>query len=441
MSDLRMSDLRHAGPGGLNLLTALEAAQRLASGATTSVALVEACLARIDARDRDIHAWIHVDRENALRQARARDSEPRRSPLHGIPVGIKDIFDTHDMPTAYGSPIHAGHRPANDTVAVALMRRAGLVILGKCTTTEFASPVPAGVRNPHDLNRTPGVSSSGSAAAVADYMVPLALGSQTGGSTILPAAYCGIVGYKPTLTGIDRGNVRHLRPTLDTMGLLARSIPDIAALHAVLCGGADAAPATSIRQLRIGVCRTNAWPEAQPETIEALENAARSLAGAGATVSETPLPPVFDGLEETFGVISTVEASRALMAEARDHRPKLNFWIRNGLDAAARHDQSAFDRAQQHAIECQKALAGMFQQCDVLIAPSTSGEAPADLVSVSSSAFNRIWTLMHVPCLTIPAYSGPNGMPVGVQVVGPIGGDVATMAAAQCIADVLMKGA
>ena len=139
-------------------------------------------------------------------------------------------------------------------------------------------------------------------------------------------------------------------------------------------------PQPGIRQLRIGVCRTNAWPEAQPETIEALENAARSLAGAGATLSETPLPPVFDGLEETFGVISTVEASRALMAEARDHRPKLNFWIRNGLDAAARHDQSAFDRAQQHAIECQKALAGMFQRCDVLIAPSTSGEAPADLV-------------------------------------------------------------
>jgi Asp-tRNA(Asn)/Glu-tRNA(Gln) amidotransferase A subunit family amidase len=441
MSDLRMSDLRHAGPGGLNLLTALEAAQQLASGSTTSVALVEACLARIDARDRDIHAWTYIDRENALRQARARDSEQRRSPLHGIPVGIKDIFDTHDMPTAYGSPIHAGHQPAKDTVAVALMRRAGLVILGKCTTTEFASPVPAGVRNPHDLTRTPGVSSSGSAAAVADYMVPLAIGSQTGGSTILPAAYCGIVGYKPTLTGIDRGNVRHLRPTLDTMGLLARSIPDIAALHAVLCGGAGAAPATGIRQLRIGVCRTNAWPDAQPETVEALESAARSLANAGATLSETPLPQVFDGLEETFGVISTVEASRALMVEARDHRPKLNFWIRNSLDAAARHDPSVFDRAQQHAVACQKALAVMFQRCDVLIAPSTSGEAPADLVSVSSSAFNRVWTLMHVPCLTIPAYSGPNGMPVGVQVVGPVGSDVATIAAAQCIADVVMKSA
>jgi Asp-tRNA(Asn)/Glu-tRNA(Gln) amidotransferase A subunit family amidase len=433
-----MSDLRKAGPGGLNLLTALEAAKKLESGATTSVALVEACLARIDARDGELHSWTHVDREHALAQARARDSEPRRSPLHGIPVGVKDIFDTHDMPTCYGSSIHAGHRPTNDSVVVALMRRAGMVILGKCTTTEFASPVPAGVRNPHDLSRTPGVSSSGSAAAVADYMVPLAIGSQTGGSTILPAAYCGIVGYKASLTGIDRGNIRQLRPTLDTIGLLARSIPDIAALQAALCGRTAPLPPANIRQLRIGLCRTNSWSQAQPETVEALENAAKALAAAGAAVSEAALPPVFEGIEETFGVISTVEASHALAYEARDHLPKLNSWIRDALAAAARHDQARFDKAQRHAIECQNALATIFQRCDVLLTPSTIGEAPADLVSISSSAFNRTWTLMHVPCVTIPAYHGPNGMPVGIQVVGPIGEDVRTMSAAQSIADVLM---
>ncbi len=433
-----MSDLRKAGPGGLNLLTALEAAKKLESGTATSVGLVEACLARIDARDGELHSWIHVDREHALAQARARDGEPRRSPLHGIPVGITDIFDTHDMPTCYGSSIHAGHRPANDSVVVALMRRAGMVILRKCTTTEFASPVPAGVRNPHDLSRTPGVSSSGSAAAVADYMVPLAIGSQTGGSTILPAAYCGIVGYKASLTGIDRGNIRQLRPTLDTIGLLARSIPDIAALQAVLCGRTAPLPPTSIRQLRIGICRTPSWPQAQPETVEALENAARALADAGATMSEAALPPVFEGIEETFGVISTVEASHALAHEARDHMSKLNSWIRDALTTAARHDQARFDQAQRHAIECQNALATLFQRCDVLITPSTIVEAPADLVSISSSAFNRTWTLMHVPCVTIPAYQGPNGMPVGIQIVGPIGEDVRTISAAQAIANVLM---
>src|SRR5262245_36774202 len=233
-----MPDLRNAGPAGLNPLTAIEAAERLARGAATSVKLVEDCLARIAARDGALHAWTHVDREHALAQARARDAEPRRSPLHGVPVGVKDIFDTCDMPTAYGSSIHAGHRPAIDSVVVALMRRAGMVILGKCTTTEFASPVPVGVRNPHDLTRTPGVSSSGSAAAVTDFMVPLSIGSQTGGSTILPAAYCGIFGFKASLTRIDRGNIRQLRPTLDTIGLLGRSIADIACLHGVLNGSA-----------------------------------------------------------------------------------------------------------------------------------------------------------------------------------------------------------
>ena len=396
-----MTDLGKAGSDGLNLLTALEAAERLEKGAATSVSLVESCLARIAARDGDLHAWSHIDREHALAQARTRDSEPRRSPLHGVPIGIKDIFDTYDMPTTYGSPIYAGHRPTVDSVVVALLRRAGMVILGKCTTTEFASPVPAGVRNPHDLTRTPGVSSSGSAAAVADFMVPLAIGSQTGGSTILPAAYCGIFGYKASLTGIDRGNIRHLRPTLDTIGLLTRSIADIECLHGVLNCRAGSLARTDIRRLRVGVCHTNNWQYAQPETVDALEAAAKSLAAAGAKVREAELPAIFDGIEETFGVISTVEASRALAQEARDHLSALNFWIKDGLAAARRHDLIRFDQAQRHAIECQRALVTVFAQCDVLITPSAGGEAPADLVSVSSSVFNRIWTLMHVPCLTI----------------------------------------
>ena len=232
-----MPDLASRGPGGLNLLTATQAAAKLRDGSATSVELVEHCLARIAAREPEVHAWAFVDREIALQQARARDREAPRSPLHGVPVGIKDIFDTYDMPTAYGSQIYKDHRPVNDTAVVALLRLAGAVILGKCVTTEFASPVPIGTRNPHDLARSPGVSSSGSAAAVADFMVPLAVGSQTGGSTILPAAFCGVVGYKASLTGIDRGGIRHLRPTIDTMGLFARSIEDIALLRSVLVGG------------------------------------------------------------------------------------------------------------------------------------------------------------------------------------------------------------
>jgi Asp-tRNA(Asn)/Glu-tRNA(Gln) amidotransferase A subunit family amidase len=435
-----MSDLRNAGPGGLNLLTALEAAQRLASAATTSVALVEACLARIDAHDGGIHAWATIDRENALRQARARDSESRRSALHGVPVGIKDIFDTHDMPTAYGSSIYAGFRPTVDSVVVALMRRAGMVILGKCTTTEFASPVPIGVRNPHDLSRTPGVSSSGSAAAVADYMVPLAVGSQTGGSTILPAAYCGVVGYKATLTGIDRGNIRHLRPTLDTIGLLARSVADVACLRSILCGdGGHPLPPAAIETLRIGLCRTDQWQQAQPETVAAVEAAAGALSRMGARVSEIALPPEFDDIAESFRIISAVEAARALAYEAREHADSLNFWISDSLAAAKQFDLECYEKAQWHTIKCQSALGEIFRQVDVLLTPSVPGEAPADLESISSSVFNRTWTLMQTPCVTLPTATGPNGMPVGIQLVGPAGCDVKTLSVAQAIAELLCE--
>ena len=435
-----MPDLKKAGPGGSNLLSALQMAERLEAGATTSVELIENCLARIAARDGDLHAWAHVDPEAALAQARARDDEPRRSALHGVPAGIKDIFDTHDMPTTYGSSIYAGFRPTVDSVVVALMRRAGMVILGKCTTTEFASPVPIGVRNPHDLSRSPGMSSSGSAAAVADYMVPLAVGSQTGGSTILPAAYCGIVGYKPTLTGIDRGNIRHLRPTLDTIGLFARNVADVACLRSVLCGEDDhPLPRTEIKTLRIGLCRTDQWQQAQPETAAAVEAAARGLARMGAKVSDIALPAEFNDIVESFRVISAIEAARALTTEAREHADKLNFWVRDSLLAAKQFDPASYERAQRHVIECQRALSNIFRQVDVLLTPSVPGEAPADLESMSNSVFNRTWTLVQAPCVTLPTATGPHGMPIGVQLVGPVGSDLKTLSVAQAIADRLCE--
>ena len=435
-----MPDLRNRGRNGphgaLNLLTAEQASAKLAARSITAVELVEDCFARIESREPEVQAWAHVDRDAALAQARARDGEDRRSPLHGVPVGIKDIFDTSDMPTSYGSAIYHGFRPATDTAVVGLLRRAGAVILGKCVTTEFASPVPAGTRNPHDLERSPGVSSSGSAAAVADYMVPLAVGSQTGGSTILPASFCGVVGYKASLTGIDRGGVRHLRPTLDTMGLFARGVADIALARAVLTGaGAPAAIAPiSGDQLRIGVCRGIFWDAAAPESRRAVERASEQLAAVGCTVVDAAMPPVFAGIEQSFRVISSVEGARALDAEMRDHLPRLNHYIKAAHASSRTIDQATYDRAQLHAIHCQQALAGVFVRCDVLITPAACGEAVADLVSVSNSAFNRIWTLMHVPCVTVPAYTGPNDLPVGVQIVGPAGGDDRTLALAQWIA-------
>ncbi len=429
-----MPDLSSRGPGGLNLLTAAQAAARLRDGSATSERLVEDCLARIAARDSDVHAWAFVDREIALEQARARDREAPRSPFHGVPVGIKDIFDTCDMPTAYGSQIYKDHRPANDTAVVSLLRLAGAVILGKCVTTEFASPVPIGTRNPHDFSRSPGVSSSGSAAAVADFMVPLAVGSQTGGSTILPAAFCGVVGYKSSLTGIDRGGIRHLRPTIDTMGLFARSVEDIALLRSVLVG---AAPLPYDGRIRVGVCRTTWWNAAQPETVAALESGARLLVSRGMDVFDVELPNVFNGIEETFNVIVRAEGSRAMEWEARHHLKTMNHWLQSQLGAPEKIDQTRYDNAQSHSLECQRALMKLFEGCDVIMTPSTCGEAPTDLTSISNSAFNRVWTLMRGPCLTLPAFAGPNGMPVGLQIVGPVGQDDRTIALAARILTLL----
>ncbi len=436
MGDAKL--LRDRGPGGLNLLSATQAAEKIAAGETTSLAIVDDCLARIAARDPDIRAWAFVDPDMARRQARARDAEPRRSAFHGLPIGIKDIFDTFDMPTAYGSPIYKGYRPAIDTAVVGLLRRAGLVILGKCATTEFASPVPIGVKNPHDFGRSPGVSSSGSAAAVADYMVPLSVGSQTGGSTILPAAFCGVFGFKASLTGIDRGGIRHLRPGLDTIGLFARDLRDIATLQAIVAGVRPATPPAELGGVRIGVCRTFNWHQALPEAADALERAAKDLKSLGALIHDAEMSAVFNGIEDSFRVISSVEGARSLASELHDHFDQVNYWVQAGQKTANQIDQAQFDKAELHVIACMAAMAEIFSTCDVILTPSTCGEATTDLTGISNSAFNRTWTLLQGPCVNIPTYRGPNGMPVGVQIVGPVGSDSRTLAFAQVIAAALM---
>ncbi len=430
---------RDKGPVGLNTLSATEMAERLDRGETSSAALVEACLARIEARDPELHAWAFVDRSHALAKARARDAEPRRSALHGVPIGIKDILDTYDMPTAYGSSLYKSHRPSTDTGVVALARRAGLVILGKCTTTEFATPIPIGVRNPLNAARSPGVSSSGSAAAVADYMTPLAVASQTGGSTILPASFCGIVGFKASLTGLDRGGIRHFRPSLDSVGLMARQVGDIALLNSALTGHAPINPPEGVEKLRLGVCRTPNWHHAQPETAQALEAAIAALGLAGAEILDAELPPPFANIEESFQIIATVEGARSMAAELREHRAALNHWLQDSARAAVAIDDAAYDKAQLHAIACQRALRQIFERCDCIITPSACGEATADLTGVTNSAFNRIWTLMYAPCVSVPAYAGPNGMPVGIQIVGPQGSDTRTVALSETIAKALMN--
>lgn len=421
-----MADLRDKGPAGLNTLTATEARSKLDAGEVVSEQLVRDCLDRIAARDPEIGAWAHVDPDDALKQARALDAERRkkgpRGPLHGIPVGIKDVLDTGDMPTEYGSSIYKGHQPEADSAIVAALRHAGAVILGKTTTTEFASPVPVGVKNPHDYGRSPGVSSSGSAASVADYMVPLALGTQTGGSVILPAAFCGVIGYKASLDGLDRTGILRLKPTLDTLGVFARDVGDIVRLREAITS-TTAASDPQDGAPRVGLCRTFNWDQAAPESVTALDSAVKALADEGVQVVEADWPDSFAGIEDSFRVISSVEGLRSMAAEHRDHAASLNHWIRAGAEAARGFSDRDYEQALAHAAACRADLAGVFNGVDVLITPSTEGEASDDLTGISNSAFNRVWTLMHGPCVTLPAFTGPNGLPVGVQLVGPPGGD------------------
>lgn len=422
-----------APAGGLCTLTAAEAARAVANGDASSEEIVAACLRRIGETDGEIGAWSFVDPDLALAQARAKDAAaPPYGPLHGVPVGVKDVLDTCDMPTEYGSTAFGGHRPAADSRCVATLRKAGAVVLGKTVTTELASPVPAGVRNPHDTSRSPGVSSSGSAAAVAASAAPLANGTQTGGSVILPAAFCGVVGYKASLDGLDRGGIRGLKPSLDTLGFFARSVEDVALVHGAVTGAAapeDDAPAP------VGLCRTDRWEEAEPAARAAVEDAAACLEAAGWDVAEAVLPPEFEGIEDAFRTISRHEGGRALEGEFAAAAGSANAWLRETARSSWTRGEIA--AAHARAAAARAALGAVFDRFPILLTPPAAGEAPADLENPPVSVFNRVWTLMHGPAISLPFGAGPRGMPLGVQLVARPGDDATLIARARRIRDAL----
>jgi len=282
----------------LHELSAAEAARRIESRELSAEALAAACFERIAERDDAVRAWAFIHARQTLAEARELDRMPRKSRLHGVPFGIKDIIDTENLPTEYGSPIYSGHRPGADAACVALLRRAGCLILGKTVTTEFANNHPSPTRNPHDPAHTPGGSSSGSAAAVADCMVPLALGTQTGGSVIRPAAYCGAFAIKPSFGSINRQGMKFDAESLDTIGIFSRSVEDLALALEVLSGRPVPDFASFTGKPRIGLCRTPRWQDADAVTQANLEQAARVLSKAGAAVSDFELPAGSDQLFE-----------------------------------------------------------------------------------------------------------------------------------------------
>ncbi len=411
-------------------LTALAAAAEIAAGRLTSEALTRACLERITAREREVEAWIALDPELALAEARRRDAERPRGPLHGVPIGVKDIVDTHDLPTGYGSDIYAGHRPAADAACVALARAAGMVVLGKTVTTEFAMRTPGKTRNPHNRQHTPGGSSSGSAAAVAADMVPLAIGTQTAGSVIRPASYCGIVGYKPTFGRIPRAGVKLLSESLDTIGVMARSVADAAAFGAALEG--QPVPPFVRREgpPRLALCRTPAWQEVEPASEAALWEAVSRFARAGAEIVEVELPKVFEEAIEAQQTIQSYESWRSLTWEIERHGDRLSDALKRYVEPGRDCTRDQYDWARRVQANCRAQFWQTFDVIDALITPAAPGEAPRDLTVTGSPVFNRIWTMLGVPCVTVPGLTGPNDLPVGIQIVGPAGRAAATLACA-----------
>src|ERR1700736_4696084 len=408
-----------------------EAARQIADRRLSAEALVKFCLDRIEAREAVVGAWHYLDRERALGTARQRDAEPPRGPLHGIPIAVKDLIDTVDMPTAYGSPIYRGHRPDADASCVALARAAGAVVLGKTVTTEFATFTPGKTANPRNPAHAPGGSSSGSAAAVADGMVPLAFGTQTAGSVIRPAAYCGCIGYKPSFGLINRAGVKPLADSLDTVGVLARTVEDAAFFAGVL------SERPALRHLaapseppRFGLYRTPMWEEAEPATAAALDTARAAFERAGAVVTELAIAPEHHGLAEVQDAIMRFEMVRALAYERIEHSAELSPRLAQMLDAGMTIGGDEYERGLAHAAGARAGLDAFFGEDAAVLVSAAPGEAQPGLGNSGDPIFNRMWTLLGVPCVTLPARWAENGLPTGAQLVGRIGNDARLMACA-----------
>jgi Asp-tRNA(Asn)/Glu-tRNA(Gln) amidotransferase A subunit family amidase len=409
-------------------LTATEAARQIASGALKPADLMEACLDRIAAREPTIHAFAFHD------PALARAAVPKSGALRGIPVGVKDVLDTADMPSAYGSPIWQGWRPRADSAPSAWTRAVGGVVIGKTVTTEFATRKPGDTANPANPAHTPGGSSSGSAAGVADGMFPVAFGTQTAGSIVRPAAYCGVVGYKPTYGMISRIGMKIMSDSLDTVGVMARSVADCAFFAGAVSGrdlgSPDAHPG---RAPRIGICRSPTWDVAAPETIALLARVETVLARAGASIEQRELPEDYARLKSAHPIVMNAESARALGWELATHPDQLSDGLRERMEFGLRQTEQDLVAAYDVFSRTQHGFPEAMSGLDVLVTPSAPGEAPKGLEWTGDPAFNFIWTSLHVPCVTVPIGTGPNGLPLGIQIVGRRGDDRAVLSWARWI--------
>lgn len=416
-----------------NRLSASEAARLLQRRELSAEQLMRECLARIDAREAEVHAFVHLDAEAALAQARALDAGPVRGTLHGLPLAVKDIFDTADMPTECGSPIFAGNRPRVDAAAVALCREAGAIVVGKTVTTELANMTAGVTRNPHNPAHSPGGSSSGSAAAVADFMVPLSLGTQTAGSIIRPAACCGIVGIKPSFGRVPRAGVKPNADSMDTVGGFGRTVADAALLASVLTGDARLRETPVPEALRIGLAAGPDWARAEGDVVACWELAVRVLAPVAARCEDALLPADFADVAAVQSAIQAAETAQALTFEHHRHRAQLSEALVALLDHGCRVDAVTLAAHRARAERWRREVDVLFERYDVLLAPSAVDEAPEGLQFTGDPVFCRPWSLLGLPCVHLPLGSGSNRLPVGLQLVGRFGDDHRLLAAAQWV--------
>jgi len=408
------------------MLSALDLARRIEDGALTPAAVIDLCAEAIAAREAEIGAFAVLDIAGARRRADAL----KGTMLRGLPVGVKDIFDTADLPTEYGSKIYAGHRPVADCAVVSLLHRAGGLVLGKTVTTEFAHMQPAKTKNPRNLEHTPGGSSSGSAAAVAAGMLPIATGTQTGGSIIRPAAFCGVAGFKPSYRMLPTVGIKCFSWSLDTVGLFAAGVADVAYAAAAISGRDLRVDRAAPGAPSIILLRNHLRDEASEEMRNAVETAARAAEAAGARIEEHELPDSVQEAHRVHPVIMDYEAYRALAYEYDHHRVSIGPVLGDLLDKAAGISAEDYDAARRTTKRARHAVNELLGDGKVILTPSAPGAAPRGLSSTGSAIFNRLWTALGTPCVNVPGLQDDSGLPLGVQIAGRFGRDRATLEAA-----------
>ena len=406
----------------------LAAAGDFASGKQTPRQFLEDSLALLEQWEPRIGAFVCTNLP-AARAAAERSTERWRagkpvSPIDGMPVGIKDIIETVDMPTEMGSALFAGWRSEKDAACVRALRDAGAVIIGKTVTTEFAYFQPGKTRNPHESQHTPGGSSSGSAAAVADFMVPVAFGTQTAASVIRPAAFCGVFGYKASFGEFSLSGIRPLAESMDSLGILARSPADIALMRGVLLGAAETATLEPLANPpRLGICRTAQWPLADPCTRVAVDSAAENLRRAGALVCDVVLPAHFDTLVDDQKTIMAYEAARNYVFETTRFADRLSDAFRALTHEGAKIGRARYRDALQKTAIAALEFETLVGDCDALITPAALGEAPLAATGTGDPVMSRMWTALRVPALAVPFAKGPRGLPIGLQLIAARGAD------------------